>query len=282
MTAPSGGLGGLIGASGAPNFPTIAGSVVNPKQSIWNIPTELNGYQIWYDNGYAPEPYDPTTESRNRAADNPLQSQRVMRDPETIMKQIAADVFNHPDQFLAIQHMLSSGAWGHVAMTGNFDYQTQSALKAAMVQYAQATNGLNGSDGAGVAISFKDYLLRTAQTAQAIAAQQAAGNAPQVHLADPTQIRDAAQNAAQQALGHGLTEAQLQQFVDKFQYEQMTAQTDAYTQSLKLPGEAMQYAQHVAPGDYQANQRQSFENTLVNMFAPSASNRPNIQPTPSV
>ena len=128
-------------------------------------------------------------------------------------------------------------------------------------------------------MTLPDWLRGSTQNPNTAA--QPGGSQAIPRVMDPAQIRTAAQNAAQQALGKGLSEKQLQQFVQQFQAEQLSNQDDPYTTSYKLPGEAMSFAQNADPADYRQNQAQTFANTLINMFAPTASQRPNMTPTPT-
>lgn len=277
MTAPSG-LGGLVGTGsatnpdGTPNFPVAVGGSVPAKQTIWNLPTDIpNGQKIWYDTQVSKDSnFDPTTESRNRGNyGTTSHSKQVLFTPDGIMSQIAALSANNPNEFQAIQKALS--AFGTISTPGVWSPDTETALRRAMSSYWQL------SHGAGVGMSFVDYLLQAGQ--QVVQKQATTTATPRVM--DPAQIRTAAQNAAQQALGKGLSEKQLEQFVTQFQTEQLSNADDPYTTSYKLPGEAMSFAQNADPTDYRQNQAQTFANTLINMFAPTASQRPNMTPTPT-
>lgn len=282
------GLGGLVGVGntgatnpdGTPNFPVAVGGTVPPKQSIWNLPSDIpNGNKLWYDTTYSSESNsDPTTSPRNRDNFGTHQSGRqVLSTPEQVMAQIAALSANDPQEFMAIQKALGSGAWGSVNPTGAWGPDTETALRRAMSSYWQL------SHGAGVGMSFLDYIVRSSASASALAQ---AGQAPKntsTPVTDPESIRSAAQAAFQAATGKGASEAQLDHFVTQFQAAQIKAETamSGAPAAPSLTDQAMSYAQKTDPEGYKTNQRQSFTDLLVNMFAPSASQRPNMTPTPT-
>jgi hypothetical protein len=290
MTAPGNGLGGIVGVGspvlnpdGSANIGASVGAASSATPNIWNLPKDVpTGQKIWFDTEYSRQALSEPTSSTAAAENgtpNPITkygpyggSKQLLSDPTEIFQSFAKMSVQNPAEFTALQQALN--AWGTVSESGVWGPQTESALKSAMSSYWQL------SHGAKVPISFKDYILQ-AGAAEAAKRQQP-GQAAIPRVMDPAQIRNAAQNAAQQALGRGLDEKQLEQFVTQFQQEQLSNQDDPYTTSYKLPGEAMQFAQNVDPSAYRQNQAQSFANVLVNMFAPSVSQRPNMQPTPSV
>lgn len=209
----------------------------------------------------------------------------IFTSPQAILAQIASlsDPRNvgNLQQFLAIQKALASGPWGSVNVNGVFDKNTQDAVINAMKDWYLI------SHGGKLGISFMDYLLGSGQVSQALGgggtpagSGLASGSTSGRSTLDPSVIRMAAQTAAQNALGEGLSEKQLDQFVSQFQSQ--TAGQDTYTSSLHLPDIAMGFVQKNDAGAYKAQQRQSYIDTLVNMFAPSGSQRPNETPVPSI
>lgn len=299
-----------INPDGTPNYGAGTGTSLTDSSgalSIWNLPTDLPaGIRIWFDVGHKKPPASGHSEKGKAVITDLLtpgsdivgpgsgvdavlgndvpHSHEIIRSPAQVMKQIAALSANDPNKFLAIQQALASGAWGTVGLTGAFDPATEKALGVAMLQYVKL------SKGAGVGESFTDYLVSTSQrsadlAAKAAAAKAAAGIAARVtQVSDPEEIRSAAQSAAQAALGQGLSDDQLSAFVAQFQAAQTTAQQagpGATSTSPDLGAEAMQFAQSSDPGAYKQNQRQVFLNALVNMAAPSGSQRPDMTPVPS-
>jgi len=279
--------------------------------SQWDIPADLtqmlaiSGGRLWFDTGNRPAHFSPTDMSVGAAhspdigvytgaplepghsvpidvpgaktvKDSGPSSYDIMRKPEKIMAQFAAMSFNDPAKFLALQKMLSAGPWGTVHLNGSWDSSTESALGNAMLQYAKL------SMGTGVAVSFSDYLIQSSKRAEALNATN--GQTQQVQLTDPDTIRAAAIQAAQDALGQSLDEKQLHAFVARFQSAQTGAQlsTASATAQPDLSVEAMKYAQQSNPQEFHQNQRQAFLDTLVNMFAPAGSARPNMTPVPGV
>lgn len=277
------GLGGIVGVGatnpdGTPNFPVAVGGTVAPKQTIWNLPADIPaGQRIWYDNSYSRQSdSDPTTSPRNR--DNfgtHTSSSQVLSTPEQIMAQVAAMSANNPSEFLSFQKALS--AFGSISTPGVWSPETQTALQRAMSAYWQL------SHGAGVGMSFTQYLM---QAGSAVESQQQAGAAAKntsTPVTDPESIRAAAQSAFQAATGKGASEAQLNHFVTQFQAAQIKAETamSGAPSAPSLTDQAMQYAQQADPSGYKDNQHQAFTDLLVNMFAPAASQRPNMTPTPT-
>lgn len=295
-------------SDGTPNFGVLDKTNSSGGYKVWDIPTELNqalaisNGKLWFDTGskktvaYSEEPHnsaydEQVPEAARKAASSKfvdINHYDIMRKPEQIMAQFYAMSFNDPQRFMALQKALASGPWGTVHLNGNFDHDTEVALGNAMLQYVK------GAVGAGVAISFTDYLLTMGARAQALGGDGTSlgtGNgstrAPfQANLDDPIALRDAAQKAAQQALGQGLSPDQLNAFVAHFQAAQTAAEQANYngkgTVTTPDPvAEAMQFAQQSNPQEYKQNQRQSFMDTLVNMFAPSGSQRPTMTPTPA-
>lgn len=295
---------------GTPNFGVAAGgssasgsTPVDPTGAlnIWNIPSEISGQMIWFDTGHrkvttggGPIDYtgsgdvnvlNPTPPSKPTTH---REAHEILRSPTAIMKQFAAMSFNDPQKFLALQKALAMGPWGTVYATGAFDSHTESALANAMVQYVKL------SAGAGVGISFTDYLLQTGARAQSLGGDgTSAGSggstaAPfQPQLTDPAEIRAAAQQAFQAAVGKGATSAQLDAFVAQFQAAQKSAELANYkgkgTITMpELTSQAGAYAQQQDPKAYANYKQQSYVDALVNMFAPSGSQRPSAsQPVPT-
>jgi hypothetical protein len=237
---------------------------------------------LWFDVGHTETATAPKGGITNEAvqASKGVQpsSYEIMASPEKIMKQLAALSYNDPAQFIAFQTALASGVFGRVNVTGVWDPDTEAAVGRAMLQYVKLTMG------AGVGISFKDYLLNSGQMANALGQAGSQKQQPQVSLTDPAQIRDAAMQAATEALGQGLSEKDLNAFVKAFQSKQFTAQTST-SESVTNPdlsAEAMAYAQTSHPAEYQANQRQAYLGQLVNLLGGGLTRRPDQTPVPAV
>lgn len=292
LSGDSGGGSVPVLSNGTPNF-GLAGTSASTggALSTWDLPSGVNPNRtIWFDIG---KKKTQTGESvlrgpGGRVEDtNPVTSvtaYRIMKSPAQIMAQFAALSQNNPQEYLALQRALASGPWGKVNPTGAWDASTESALGQALKMYTQL------SLGAGVGMSFSDYLIKTGQRAQQLGGKGtslgdgSSSSSNIIQVTDPAQIREAAQQAAQQALGEGLSEDQLNAFVSQFQAAQGAAQlagNGSVVSAPDLTAQAMQYVQSSNPAEYQSNQRQAFEDTLVNMFAPSASQRPNMTPVPS-
>lgn len=278
--------GGPYLKDGTPDYGRAASQAqasIAGKTSIWNIPTGVDPNKpIWFDIGYTTT-NDPSLNLKTgrTSTNSTSSSHEIMSSPTKIMRQYAAMSANNPGGFLALQKLLASGPWGTVHETGAFDASTESALGQAMAQY------LKLSHGAGVAMSFSEYLQKTAETAQALGGdgtslgQGQHQPPPPIQLTDPTQIKAAAQSAFQEALGKGASSAQLDKFVKSFQSAQTSAQM-VQTGTVSMPdlsSQAMAFAQSSDPHGFKENQRTSFMDQLVNLLGGS---RPNQQPTPGV
>jgi hypothetical protein len=291
ITTPGSVIGSVpTNPDGTPNFPAAAGGAGLPgKADIWNLPAGIDPTRkIWIDIGHSGGRSSKVTEYRpgeikpGRAVQHttPVSSYQIMKSPIQVLQQFAAMSQNDPQKYFALQGALANGPWGKVYASGAWDSNTEAALKNAMVQYIKLAD-------AGVGMSFFDYLIQTSERNQALGGdgsshKDGSGTNTAIAVSDPTEIRAAAQSAAQAALGQGLSEDQLDKFVAQFQASQKTAETatSGTVTSQDLSSDAMQFAQQSNPEEYQQNQRQTFEDTLVNMFAPSESQRPNMTPVP--
>jgi hypothetical protein len=180
------------------------------------------------------------------------------------------------------QALYASGFYGQTSYdkihVGQWTAQTQSALTDALASYEQARQ----SNYAG---SFEEFIQGNSAQNGDGGINSSTGQAAQsqIQLADPTEIRAAAQQAAQAALGRGLSSKQLDKFVAQFQASQSATQSSkaGSVTGEDLSSDAMQFAQQSDPAGYQQNQRQAFTDALVNMFAPTQSQRPNMTPVPA-
>lgn len=203
----------------------------------------------------------------------------VTSTPFDYMQEFASWSVTNPDQYAALQQQLySAGFYGSKKpRLGVWTTGDAKAMKEAITGYLQVVN-----PGTPHPLTLSDYLDHASQQSQKD--QSAAALAAPIPVTDPAAIRQAAQAAFQAATGKGASDAQLNAFVAQFQSAQQTAQTTA-TGAVSAPdlsSQAMEYAQQQDPSAYQGHQRQSFVNTLVNMFAPSGSQRPNMTPVASV
>jgi len=269
---------------GTPDYGRASGqaqSAATGKVSIWDIPTGVDPNKpIWFDIGHSAaheQTLDLKTGRTNDIAS--VTSHQIFASPTKIMRQYAALSANDPAAFVAVQKLLASGPWGTVHQTGAFDKYTEAALGSAMAQY------LKLSHGAGVAMSFSEYLQKTAATAQALGGDGTSlqgSTPPVINLTDPAEIKAAAQSAFQEALGKGADEKLLDSFVKKFQSAQTNAQlvSGGGTSSMPdLSSEAMAYAQKSDPQGFHDNQRTAFLDQLVNLLG---GQRPNQTPVPGV
>jgi hypothetical protein len=181
-----------------------------------------------------------------------------------------------PTGFKAFQKTLFDGGWYGSAsrVIGGMAGQTETAIADAMTQYLKTVHA------AGVPVTFKDYL------AHAVAANVDNKKipVPQVNLDDPEALRQAAMSAAQAALGHGLSEDQMNKFVAEFQGRQAQSQLSkaASVATPDASSAATAFAQGADPQGYANHQSQGYMNSLLNMFLPSADSRPTITPVASV
>lgn len=213
--------------------------------------------------------------------------------PWQVMAQFQAMSMNDPVRFAELQQALAAGPWGAVHINGVFDINTEKALAGAMTQYVKLSMGTGaapvytdpktGKKSGG----FVAYLMNSAATAQSLGGggtSLGGGSKNPISVTDPNSIRQAAIQAAQAALGENISSDQIDKFVQQFQAAQTAAQTQVggTASAPDLSSDAMSYVQKSDPQAYHDSQRQAFVNSLVNMFAPSASQRPNMTPVPSV
>lgn len=185
-----------------------------------------------------------------------------------------------PQSFAAVQALLySSGAYGSSKpLWGVWTDKDSAAFGSAVTSYLQVAN-------AGAPITFTEWLGKAATQGQKDGKTPGGTGVTQhATLTDPASIREAAQSAAQQALGHALTDGQLNAFVASFQGQQKSAElsTGQTVTAPDLSSDALQYAQQQDPQGYQSRQHDSYVNALLNMFLPSESARPNITPVPYI
>lgn len=200
----------------------------------------------------------------------------VTSTPFDYMQEFASWSVTNPDQYAALQQQLySAGFYGSKKpRLGVWTTGDAKAMKEAITGYLQVVNPADPQP-----LTLTDYLDHATRQA----AKSAQATAPPIPVTDPNSIKQAAMAAFQAATGQGATDAQLNAFVAQFQASQVSAQsaTSGVVTSPDLSSEAAAYAQQKDPQAYKQNQRQAFMDSLVNMFAPSGSARPNMTPVAS-
>jgi hypothetical protein len=298
-----------LNPDGTPKLGSTATPVAGGAYSLWDIPKELVSYlnatsagKLWFDVGQRTRNVEQTgiPVQPGLVAAPPSQQPKVTYKKETdayniyskpwqIMAQFQAMSYNDPQRYAMLQQALAAGPWGKVNINGVFDKSTEDALGQAMLQYVKLSMGTEaapvwkdpktGKKSGGLVA----YLLNSAATAQA---HGGAGTSIQqstqpVVLTDPAAVRQAALQAAQEALGQSISGDQLDKFVQSFQSAQTTAQTQlgGTIKQPDLSSDAMAFVQKSNPDEFKANQRMSYLDQLVNLFG---GNRPNQNPTPGV
>lgn len=268
--------------------------------SIWNLPKQLQKGSLLFDLGDAYDSYSrsgkqgPAMDQRKTGgkAESWLSPQEVF-DHVAAMAQagyvtdskgnLTREALVEQQKFLLIQQALSAGPWGKVYTSGSFDGATQTALQKALMQFQSQAKGAH--------IDFLHWLVQSSAKARINGNYPGSGGSnsapPPVPLQDPETIRQAAQAAALDALGHGLSDAQLQKFVDQFQSAQTSAHQQEYANGSTsytapdLTSQATAYAQQADPQGYQSNQQQAYMSALVNLLAgPGDAGRPTQGVTP--
>jgi len=129
------------------------------------MPSYLKGKVLWYDTGQSKGGSHTSTgpsagqdRSKSVQVDKP-RSFNINMTAEQAMKQFAAMSQNDPLGFAAFQKELeASGFYGSASKVyGGWNGQTETAIADAMSQY------LKVSEGAGVALSFRDFLSHQAE-----------------------------------------------------------------------------------------------------------------------
>jgi hypothetical protein len=183
------------------------------------------------------------------------------------------------------QALYAGGFYGQTSYdkihVGQWTPQTQNAVVSALQQYEQVMSGAQSP------VTFTEFL-------QGNAAQNGDGGfyadgtkkgapEPTISVSDPAAIKAAVQSAAQEALGMGLSDDQLNTFVAKFQSAQTSAQTNTGTVTVPdLSSDAMAFAQQSDPQGFHQNQRTAYLDQLVNLLGGGLTSRPNQQPVASV
>jgi hypothetical protein len=279
-------LGGITGQSA---IPVDSSGAVDE----WNLPSFLKGHVFWWDSGTTKQSGGQSRTTNNGqdavagrtvAVDKP-HSFDINASAETIMKQFAAMSYNDPSQFMGLQAALAQGPWASgLKMSGTMDSETEGALAKAMTQYLKLT------ESAGVAVSFKQYLINAAQGgAGGLGNVNNPGGTggtsmSSVSLTDPAELMQNAQSAAQAALGHTLSTDQLNAFVSQFHSAQTNAQHKAGSiyDGMSAPAEANQFAQQSDEQGFTNHQAQGYMDTFVNMFLSGNEARGNVAPVTPV
>lgn len=260
----------------------------NSGSSIWNLDVPT-GAQVY--TGINP----PTT------ADGDVVHQKGVRTATYQSNNyVSADDFmsglvkmsqTDPGSFQQVQRQMweagyyGSEAWKDVRQ-GTWSPDTSTAVKKAIEAYADV------AIKAGVPTTFTDFLSQNAGNAEAGGnVDGTAGGTPpntQVQLTDPVALKQAATQAAQQALGRNLTDAQLNAFVDSFHAQQTQSQqtsqlaaesnTNSVTTTPDASAQATQFAEQQNPDEFAKYQTSAYTNIFANMFLPSGSSAANITP----
>lgn len=203
----------------------------------------------------------------------------VTSTPYEYMKDFASWSVTSPAQYQALQAQLyAAGFYTKKPRLGVYTADDAAAMKKAITGYLGVVNPDSPNP-----LTLSDYLDHASRQGEAQQKAEDAASAPVIQVTDSAAIRSAAMQAFQAATGRGASKAQLDKFVAQFQAAQTSAQTAAGGSTVSAPdlsSDAMQFAQQEDPQAYAQNQRQAYLNTLVNMFAPSGSERPNMTPVP--
>jgi hypothetical protein len=258
------------------------------------MPSYLKGKVLWFDTGQAKGgshtdtgPASGQDRSKSVQVTKP-HSFNINMTAEQAMKQFAAMSQNDPLGFAAFQKELAaSGFFGSATKVyGGWNGQTETAIADAMSQY------LKVSEGAGVALSFRDFLSHQAAANTGInggggGSGSGSGLPSTPTLADPDTLKLAAQKAAQAALGRNLSAGELSNFVDQFHAEQ----TSAYQSALKGQGtnvdktdprgSAIKFVASTNSQEFGQHQAEGYADSFLNMFltGPSAAPNVNVDPT---
>lgn len=193
-------------------------------------------------------------------------------------------------QYVALQNSLfNAGAYGSTSYDkirwGQWD-GTDKALVNALQSYEDFVTGT------GQPMTFDDYLaahrnggVATGSINQGGTSVSGGSGKSVISLTDPAQIREAAQQAAQSALGHVLTGSQLDNFVNQFHAAQTSAES-ATSGSASMPDLSAQADLYAQTGDnaqeFANHQAQGYVDTFLNMFLTGQSQRGGVQPVTPV
>lgn len=205
----------------------------------------------------------------------------VHSDAESLMKQFAAMAYNDPSKFVALQTALAQGPWvSGLKVTGAFDPDTEKALAAAMGQY------LKTSEGANVPVTFKDFILQSAQTNQTLNPTNGAGGtggtSSRPELTDPDTLVMYAQKAAQAALGRSLSSDEVNSFVNEFHSQQQSSFNNALQGNGPVVDKndprasAIGFVTSQHQQEFSQHQTQGYTDAFLNMFLGGTSAAPNV------
>lgn len=213
---------------------------------------------------------------------------------ELWQKGTAGDKKSYTD-FVNLQKQLwYAGAYGQTSFdsvhVGQWTDQTLNALENALSGYVQTSKASKKPQ------TFEDWLQANAAGGLAAGGGFDYKNGPggsgasapsPTQLTDPNALRQTVQQAAQAALGRGLSDAELSKFVDAFHQSETSAQQTAQGSGGTVTppdqqSDALAYAEQSDPQQYANHQAQGYFNAFMNLFLPSGSSRANIQPVASI
>lgn len=301
MTQPNSGLPGS--GPGSQATPTSSGlpsynDLPVPGQTTSTSSTLPDGTTDWWNLGALyDKPVLMGTQSKVTEYDHGPHGQLVplhdtapvTKKTQDLMKQIMQMAGSGSPDYQSIQGLLyDAGFYGDAARKsvhwGMWNSQTADAVKAALNSYEQL------SQGAGVPLTWSDFLKQQAASGRSNQAQGGVGGGTtgtpsQVQLTDPATLTGYAQQAAQAALGRNLSPDQVQAFVSSFQSQQQSAQssTAASVTAPDASAQAMQFVQHGNESEFGQHNVQAYSNALLNLFLGSAGTAlPTVAPTPAV
>jgi hypothetical protein len=284
MTAPDPATSQILNPDGTTNYGASVPNVTGTA-TIWNLPSDLNNKEIWFDTGYTHSSATGAPQVKNRevAVEDKYgtgaqggsfdQNQTA----EQIMNHYAAMSRNDPLAFAALQKELADGGfYGPPSTTviGGFKKQTQDALKTAMLQFLQ-----QGSTG--VAQNFTQFLASEASVNRGIngnipGQSGSGGGSSTPLLTDPDELTRYAQMAAQNSLGRSLSKQELNSFIDQFHMQQIQSYTDAANHnglsSMKDDprASAIGFVTSTNKPEFEQHQIQGYTDSFLNMFLPSS------------
>lgn len=271
---------------------TPTSSTSNPND-VWNL-GNLYGQPVYL--GTTQEGGDLLDPRHPNSPQAPGQTTLVQGQTQDVVKQVlqmyaaqAAQRRKSPGKLTAYEELQKSlwqaGFYGQTSYkdihAGQWTSQTQDALTSALKSYETVYQS-------GTPMTFSEFVNQNAAGSKDGGYNGGAGlgtpAAQVVNLTDPAAIKSAAQSAAQAALGQGLSDQQLNDFVAQFQAQQTAAQAPGVTTSTMpdLSSSALQFAQTTDPQAYKQEQLAAYQNTILNMFLPSESQRPSMSPVASV
>lgn len=276
----------------APAATATTTSTKNPSD-FWNLNNVYGEPVVWGYQDSVVAPVSPNGQDLVPGKTNIEKSpQLIVKHTQDVMKW-AADLWKQQgkdrehnggtsSEFELLQQSLADGNFYGKSdyAKGRWDSQTQAALKKALSEYESYLHSTHDP------MKFLDYIKQNTNAnptgSNAITSSSSGPVGPS--LTDPASLMNYANTAAQRALGHNLSQDQLNAFVAEFHNQEasqsLNQQTgQAYT-NLDPSTQAINFAAAQNPDEYKRHEAQGYTNAFLNLFLPTEDSAPNTEIAP--